>query len=253
MYDIRIKLSSCQHALVYLEADRSWQVSQCIAEQFLGLRGLQTLCQNRWVQWPGSATRSTIPADSSNSLQTGEATSQYSYWRGSDQKYVNWNPSSDRCSQAAGYIRIIGLANGNRTIAMLIFSCMNPPCPFKTDLAGTTPIGRRDEEEEVVGNRQTEVPQDFPDTRLNIGQMKASDPNFHFRKASKMKLRCRRKCWRKLTIVLLRREEGSSWLEVGMSRIPPIPMYSDSRFAHSFRLIGCAWKWVTNLDFAKYV
>ena len=68
---------------------------------------------------------------------------------------------------------------------------MNPLCPYKTDLAGTTPIGRREEEVEVVGNRQTEVPQDFPDTRLNIGQMKASDPNFHFRKALKMKLRCR--------------------------------------------------------------
>ena len=60
---------------------------------------------------------------------------------------------------------------------------------YKTDLTGTTRIGRREEEVELVGNRQTEVPQDIPDTPLNIGLMRAPDPNFHFRKALKMKLR----------------------------------------------------------------
>ena len=61
----------------------------------------------------------------------------------------------------------------------------------KNHLAGTTPIGRRDEELEVVGDRRTEALPDklIPDTHSNIGRRKGLDPNFHFRKALKMKLR----------------------------------------------------------------
>ena len=77
---------------------------------------------------------------------------------------------------------------------------MDPPCQKKTHHPGTTPIGRQDEEEKEVrggGNikaseanrgRGLTTP-DITMMGLNIGQMKLLDPNFHFRKAFKMKLR----------------------------------------------------------------
>ena len=98
---------------------RSRQAKRCIAEQFLGLRGLQALCRNLWVQWPGWATRSTIPAASSSSLQTGA-----------------FSLTRDRRLP---------------TTVLFNFSNMNPPCANKSHHPGTTPIGRQGEEEEIKG------------------------------------------------------------------------------------------------------
>ena len=77
------------------------------------------------------------------------------------------------------------------TIVFLIFSKMKPLRLKKNHLTGTTPIGRRDEELEVVGDRRTEALPDklIPDTHSNIGRRKGLDLNFHFRKVLKMKLR----------------------------------------------------------------